>query len=71
MDRHATEYRRFLERLREARRTAGLTQVAVAATLRKPQSFIAKCESGERRVDVVELARLARIYKKTLDYFIG
>jgi transcriptional regulator with XRE-family HTH domain len=46
---------RFLERLREARLMANLTQEAVAKRLRRPQSFISKCESGERPVDVVEL----------------
>jgi len=48
-------YRQFLSRLREARTLAGLTQGEVARRLRKPQSFVSKCESGERRVDVVEL----------------
>ena len=43
----------------EYRRAAGLTQAAVAARLERPQSFVAKIESGERRVDVVELLELA------------
>ena len=43
----------------EYRRAAGLTQAAVAARLERPQSFVAKIESGERRVDVVELVELA------------
>jgi len=65
------EYRRFLERLRAARVEAGLTQVQVAARLRKPQSYVSKCESGERRVDVVELADFAKLYRKALVYFLG
>jgi transcriptional regulator with XRE-family HTH domain len=43
-----------------ARATAGLTQAELAARLRCHQSFVARVESGERRVDVVELIVLAR-----------
>jgi transcriptional regulator with XRE-family HTH domain len=63
------QYRAFLRLLREARRDAGLSQVDVARRFLKPQSFISKCESGERRVDFVELQYLAQIYKKPLSYF--
>lgn len=52
---YSEAYGRFLVRLREARREANLTQEQVARRLRRPQSFVSKCESGERRVDVVEL----------------
>lgn len=67
---HSPPYQRFLGRLRQARREARLTQLEVAARMRKPQSFVSKCESGERRVDVVELAAFARLYRKPLDYFV-
>ena len=49
---------------------AGLTQVEGANRLKRPQSFVSKVESGERRVDVVELSELARIYRKPLDFFV-
>ncbi len=62
--------RLFLRRLREARQAAGLTQVEVATKLRRPQSYVSKCESGERRVDVVELQELAQLYKKDLTFFV-
>ena len=55
-------YEEFLRRLREARRDAGLTQKEVARLLRKPQSYVSRCESGERRVDVVELLEFAKVY---------
>jgi len=45
------EYRRILERLREARLAAGLTQTQVAERLGKPQSFVSKVELGERQID--------------------
>lgn len=63
------DYRAFLLRLREAREDAGLKQTDVARTLHRPQSFVSKCESGERRVDIVELAEFAKIYKKPIIYF--
>lgn len=65
----SVQYRRFLERLRTAREDAGFTQQAVARRLRKPHSFVSKCELGERRVDFVELVAFARLYGKELDYF--
>jgi hypothetical protein len=43
----------------------------VARRLGRPQSFVSKCESGERRVDVVELAEFARLYGKRLDFFLS
>ncbi len=67
---HSPRYRQFLKKLRAARLDAGLTQQEVARALRKPQSFVSKCESGERRVDVVELERFARLYGKALEDFL-
>ena len=64
------QYKRFLERLRQARLKAGLTQTEVANALQKPQSFVSKCETGERRVDVVELQVLANLYGVPLTYFV-
>lgn len=63
-------YQRFLRQLRKAREQAGLTQRDVARALGKPPSFVAKCENGERRVDVVELLRFARTYRKPLAFFV-
>jgi len=63
-------YKRFLVRLVQARRDAGLTQVEVARRLGKAHSFLSKCELGERRVDFVELQQLAKVYKKELSFFV-
>jgi len=68
---HGPRYRRFVGRLREAREQAGLTQVAAARALDRPQSFVAKIESGQRRVDVIELQDLARVYRKSISFFLG
>ena len=62
-------YNLFAERLREARETAGFTQFEVAQALGKPQSFVSKCEIGERRLDIIELKILARLYSKNLCFF--
>ena len=43
----------------EKRKKAGLTQSDVAAKLGRYQSFVANIESGQRRIDVVELLDLA------------
>ena len=62
-------YRGFLARLREARRKAGLTQAEASRRLGKAQSFLSKCESGERRIDFVELLILADLYGVDIDFF--
>lgn len=64
------EYRAFRQRLRRARAEAGLTQEEVAKELNKPQSYVSKVESGERRIDVVELKDFSKIYKKSIAYFL-
>ena len=69
---YTAEYRAFLRRLRVAREEAGLTQKDVAKAMRRPQSWVSRCESGERRVDVIELHSLARLYRRSiLDFLPG
>jgi transcriptional regulator with XRE-family HTH domain len=64
------EYQRMLERLRQARRDAGLTQAQVAERLGLRQTFVSKVELGERRIDPVELRRFAELYGRDMDYFL-
>jgi transcriptional regulator with XRE-family HTH domain len=52
---YSETYSRFLTLLRKARISSGMTQEEVARRLGRPQSFVSKCESGERRIDVAEL----------------
>ena len=47
----------------ETRQKAGITQQELAKRLRRPQSFVAKYEGGERRIDVVEFLWLVRAMK--------
>lgn len=51
---HTPEYEHFRFLLVAAREKAGLTQAEVSTRLGRPQSFVAKYEGGERRLDVVE-----------------
>ncbi|MDO1580968.1 helix-turn-helix domain-containing protein [Rhizobium oryzicola] len=57
---HTPEYHRLVELLVETRRTAELTQQQVADRLGKPQSYVAKVEGAERRIDVLEFAALVK-----------
>jgi transcriptional regulator with XRE-family HTH domain len=67
---YSARYKRLLKQLRTARGLAGLTQGEVAAALNRPQSFVSKCESGERRIDVIELEDFARLYRKPISFFL-
>ena len=62
-------YRLFLARLRQARKDAGLTQMEIAALIGRPQTWVSKCELGERRVDFVELEDWAAACGQPLIYF--
>jgi hypothetical protein len=58
---YSQQYQVLLDWLIEARKNADLTQQQVADKLGRPQSFVAKYEGGERRLDVVELVEIAQI----------
>lgn len=57
---YTPQYEVFLELLRQARKRRGVTQAALATRLRMTQSMISKIETGERRLDVVELRQFCR-----------
>jgi len=67
---YSQEYKEIIKRLKKGRIEAGLAQQAVADKLGKPQSYISKIESGERRLDVAEIKKFATIYKKNVSFFI-
>lgn len=46
-----------------------MTQREVSASLGMSHSFLSKCETGDRRVDVMELLQLAKLYGKPVQYF--
>jgi len=51
-------YLRLVQALVQARKNAGLTQTQVAEKLAKPQSYIAKVEGADRKLDVMEFVEL-------------
>jgi transcriptional regulator with XRE-family HTH domain len=57
---HSDLHQVYLALLKEARSKAGLTQAEVAIRLKRPQSFVAKYEGGERRLDVIEFLSVAQ-----------
>lgn len=67
---YSKDYKEIIERLKAARVEAGLAQEEVADKLGKPQSYISKIESGERRLDVAEMKKFSVIYKKDISFFM-
>lgn len=57
---HSAEQQLLRELLIAERERAGLTQQKLAKRLGKHQSFVAKYEGGERRLDVVEFVLILR-----------
>jgi transcriptional regulator with XRE-family HTH domain len=54
------EYGRLIATLVAVRKAKGVRQQALAAKLGRPQSFVAKYEGGERRIDLIEFVAIVR-----------
>jgi len=67
---YSKEHKYIVEQLKKAREGVGLSQEEVAKILGKTQSYISKIESGQRKVDVIQLKEFAKIYQKPLDFFV-
>lgn len=67
---YSSEHKKIINKLVKARLDSGLSQNDAAKKLGKSQSYISKLESGQRRVDLIQLKALAKIYKITLDSLI-
>ena len=67
---HSDRYAVFLKVLREARDRAGLTQIHLAKKIGETQTFVSKCERGERRIDVIELRTFCRAFGLKLGQFV-
>ena len=66
---HSRDYRVFRDLLRSVREEAGLTQKEVADALGMHQSYVSKFETGERRLDVIELRRVCEAMRTSLTNF--
>ena len=64
------KYERFWQLLQKCRIDKGYTQEHVASLLNRPQSFVSKYESGERRLDVIEFLEVAEILNIDLSSFL-
>ena len=64
-------HRRLIELLVQARKRAGVTQAQLARSLSQHQSFVSKIESGERRLDVIELMRICRALDVSASKLVG
>jgi DNA-binding transcriptional regulator YiaG len=58
---YSAEHRYLVQLLHDARTNAGVTQVELAKLLHRPQSFVSKYESGQRRLDLVEIREICRV----------
>lgn len=67
---YSPEHKYLVEQLKKARLEAGLSQIQAAKRLKTTQSQLSKIESGQRRVDLVQLKELARAYGKGISYFL-
>jgi transcriptional regulator with XRE-family HTH domain len=65
-----TEKNRFLSLVRQMRLDAGLRQEELADKLGVPQSFVSRYESGERRLDVLELRQICKALDASLSEFV-
>jgi len=65
------DYAVFLEELRAARKRSGVTQVEMAERLGETQTFVSKCERGERRLDLIELRRFCQALELPLTSFVA
>ncbi len=62
---------RLGQRLRDARKYLGLKQEEVATYLGIPRTALTDIENGQRRVEAIELTRLAKLYRQPVAYFTG
>jgi transcriptional regulator with XRE-family HTH domain len=66
-----TDQQKIAERLRAARTTLGLSQQDVADKLGIPRTAVSDIETAVRKVSAVELGRMARLYRRSVQWLLG
>ncbi len=67
---YSSDHKRLISRLIKARKEAGLNQTAASKLLGRTQTYLSKIEVGQRKIDVLELKKLSKIYKKPITFFV-
>jgi len=67
---YTKKHKYLVSQLIKARKKSMLKQSDVARKLGRTQSYISKMESGQTRIDIVQLKELSEIYNKKIDFFI-
>ena len=67
---YTKQHKKVAKRLERTRIEIGYTQKEVAEKLKKSQSYVSKVEAGQQRIDIIELSLFAKLYKKSINYFI-
>ena len=65
------EYNKLIKKLKQARLEMGMDQETVAKQINCSQSYICRIEAGQRKIDVVLIIKLAKLYKKPISFFIS
>ena len=68
---YSKEYAKLAKKLKQARIKAGLDQTDLAELLGKTQSYISKVEEAKLQIDIFELKKLSKLFKKDINYFIS
>ena len=63
-------YDALLQRLIEAREEVGLSQREVSEHMGMAHSYLSKCETGDRRIDLMEFLQLAKPYRESPQFFL-
>lgn len=67
---YSNESKYLIEQLKKARKEAGFTQKKSAKLICVSQSYISKVESGQIRIDVIQLKYFAKVYGKNIEFFL-
>lgn len=67
---YSEEYQYMLRRLREAREEVEYTQEAAGKAIGRDKTIVSRMESGERRLDPIDLQQFAALYDKPVEWFL-